>query len=213
LWQFKFACCPQFQEISTVVHQLSCFGVGFLLCLFTGSLFLCLAPFLWDKVSDPSASSLLSVCCDFLLFVFQFCRAAWLWVLLSGSGDGFCGPIPALLKAVAYHVPTIDPPAFPTICLLILCMEISFLPLLPSPVCFQHLAPSAMCYFSVHCLLFIFFFARGSVCQGGYADLSQGWLGEYYVTLGVHLFGLLIVSQAGLESASGMGQSPPVFSV
>jgi hypothetical protein len=36
-------------------------------------LFLCLAPFLWDKVSDLSASTLLSACCDGLLIVFQFC--------------------------------------------------------------------------------------------------------------------------------------------
>jgi hypothetical protein len=59
-------------EISSVAHQLSCFGVGFLLCLFTRGLFLCLTPFLWGKVSDLSAGPLLSVCCDGLLFVFQF---------------------------------------------------------------------------------------------------------------------------------------------
>jgi hypothetical protein len=28
---------------------------------------------------------------------------------------------------------------------------------------------------------------RGSVCPGGYAGLSQGWVGEYHVTIGVHL--------------------------
>jgi hypothetical protein len=44
------------------------FGVGFLLCLFTGGLFLCLAPFLWGKPGDLSATSLLSACCDGLLF-------------------------------------------------------------------------------------------------------------------------------------------------
>jgi hypothetical protein len=52
--QFKFACCPRVLEISSVVHQLSCFGVGFLLCLLTGGLFLCLTSFLWGKVSDLS---------------------------------------------------------------------------------------------------------------------------------------------------------------
>jgi hypothetical protein len=31
---------------------------------------LCLAPFLWGKVSDPSASPLLSACCDGLFFNF-----------------------------------------------------------------------------------------------------------------------------------------------
>jgi hypothetical protein len=36
-------------------------------------LFLCLAPFLWGKVNDLSASPLLSACCEGLLIVFQFC--------------------------------------------------------------------------------------------------------------------------------------------
>jgi hypothetical protein len=44
-----------------------------LLCWFTEGLFLCLAPFIWGKVSDPSAGSLLSACCDGLLIVVQFC--------------------------------------------------------------------------------------------------------------------------------------------
>jgi hypothetical protein len=73
VWQFEFIYCPQVLENSSVSHQLSCFGVGFLLCWFTGDLFLCLAPFLWGKVRDPSTSSLLSACCDGLLIVFQFC--------------------------------------------------------------------------------------------------------------------------------------------
>jgi hypothetical protein len=38
-----------------------------------------------------------------------------------------------------------------------------------------------------------------SVCPGSYADLSQEWLGEFCMMLGAHLFGLLNVSQAGLE--------------
>jgi hypothetical protein len=38
---------------------------------------------------------------------------------------------------------------------------------------------------------------RGSVCSGGYAGLSQGWLWESIVSL-------LDVSQAGLEWASGI---------
>jgi hypothetical protein len=48
--------------------------------------------------------------------------------------------------------------------------------------------------FSVPCLLFSFFVfvfvflqGRGSVCPGGYAGLSQGWLGEYCMMLGAHL--------------------------
>jgi hypothetical protein len=65
VWQFKFACCPQVLEMSSVAHQPSCFGVGFPLCWFTGGLFLCLAPFLWGKVSDPSASP----CCQCVMMV------------------------------------------------------------------------------------------------------------------------------------------------
>jgi hypothetical protein len=72
-WQFEFVYCPQVPKIIFVAHQLSCFGVGFLLCLFTGDLFLCLAPFLWGKFRDSSAASLLSVCYDGLLIVFQHC--------------------------------------------------------------------------------------------------------------------------------------------
>jgi hypothetical protein len=88
--------CPQVLENSSVAHQPSCFGVGFLLCWFTWGLFLCLAPFLWGKFSDPSASPLLSVCCASLLIMFQFCSVIWLWMLFTGSGDGFWGPLPAL---------------------------------------------------------------------------------------------------------------------
>jgi hypothetical protein len=73
VWQVKFVCWAQVLEISSVAHQLSCFGVGFLLCWFTGILFLCLIPFFWGKVSDPSADPLMPACCDDLLIVFQFC--------------------------------------------------------------------------------------------------------------------------------------------
>jgi hypothetical protein len=81
-----------------------------------------------------------------------------------------------------------------SLCLLKVCMEISFFPLSPSPVCFQQLCLSAMCLFSVPCFVQFFwflclflFFDGGSVCPGGFAGLSEWWLGEYHVTLGVHL--------------------------
>jgi hypothetical protein len=138
VWQFKFACCPQVLVISSVVHQLSCFGVGFSLSLFTGGLFLCLTPFLWGKIRDPS-------CCDGLLFVFQFCRAVWLWVLLIGSEDEHCGSLPAQLQAATYHSPTVGFPDFPVICLLIACVEISCLPLPPLQSDFSVSTPSALC--------------------------------------------------------------------
>jgi hypothetical protein len=53
--------------------------------------------------------------------------------------------------------------------------------------------------------LFIYFFGGESVCPGGYAGLSQGWLGEYHMMLGTHLFGLPKVSQASLEPVYGSG--------
>jgi hypothetical protein len=114
VWQFKFICCPQVPEISSVAHQLSCFGVGFSVCWFTGGLFICLTPFLWVKVSDhqPAPCFQLAVN-DGLLIVFKFCIVVWLWMLLSGSVDELCGVIPALFLAAAYHQPTVGPPAFP----------------------------------------------------------------------------------------------------
>jgi hypothetical protein len=84
--------CPHVLEISSVAHQLSCFEVELSLCWFIEGLFLCLARFLWDKVRDPSTSSLLSACYAGLLIVFQFCYVVWLWMLLTGSGDELCGP-------------------------------------------------------------------------------------------------------------------------
>jgi hypothetical protein len=48
--------------------------------LITGHLFLCLVPFLWDKVSDPTAGPLLSVCYDSLLIIFKFCSSLCLWI-------------------------------------------------------------------------------------------------------------------------------------
>jgi hypothetical protein len=76
-------------------------------------LFLFLTPFLWGKVSDPSAGPLLSACCDGLLIIFQFCSVILLWMLLTGSGDELCGPLPALFQAVAYLQPAVGPSAFP----------------------------------------------------------------------------------------------------
>jgi hypothetical protein len=105
---------PQVLEISSVAHQASCFGVGFSLYWFTGGLFLCLALFLWGKVSDPSVGLLLSACCESLLIVFQFCSVVWLWMLLTDSWDEFCGFLSALFQAAAYHPPTVGPSIFPT---------------------------------------------------------------------------------------------------
>jgi hypothetical protein len=79
-----------------------------------------------------AASSLLSVCCDGLLFIFQFCCVVWLCVLLTGSGDELCGPLPALFQTVADHMPALGPSAFPAF----VYMHISSLLLPSSPMCF-----------------------------------------------------------------------------
>jgi hypothetical protein len=54
-------------------------------------------------------------------------------------------------------------------------------------------------------LLFViqlfFFLGGGLSLPKGCASLSQGWLGEFCVMRGAHLFGLSNVLQAGLEPA------------
>jgi hypothetical protein len=67
---------------------------------------------------------------------------------------------------------------------------------------------SAACSFLVPCLLFSFvlfvcLWSRESVCPGAYAGISQEWLWEYHMPLVCSPVGLLDVSQAGLEPASG----------
>jgi hypothetical protein len=91
--------------------------------------------------------------------------------------------------------------------------------LAPLPFSSALTAPSLLCCVPVFSYLFIgqvfvvVVVVEGvSVCPGGYAGLSQEWLGEYCVMLGAHVFGLPKVSQAGLEPLGG-GGSPPVFSM
>jgi hypothetical protein len=83
---------------------------------------------------------------------------------------------------------------------LLLCALSIFIPLL-----------CASFQFIVYSVFFIF--PGGSVCQGGYAGLSQEWLGEYRTMLGAHLFCLPNVSQAGFDLVAGGSGSPPVFSM
>jgi hypothetical protein len=97
-------------EISSAAQQLSCFGIGFSLCWFTGGLFLCLSLFLWGKLSDLSANPCCVLWCS--MFVFQFFGVNWLWMLLTGSGDELFGPLSALFQAAAYHLPAVSPSAF-----------------------------------------------------------------------------------------------------
>jgi hypothetical protein len=84
---------------------------------------------------------------------------------LTGSGDAFCGPTPALFQAAAYHPPTVGLLAFPAVCLLKVYMEISSLFLPPSPVCFQPLLCASFQFIAYS----VFFFFTG-----GWYQSSQG---------------------------------------
>jgi hypothetical protein len=134
--------------------------------------------------------TLLSVCFDGLLIVFQFCRVVWLWMLLTGSGGELCGSLSAFFQAEAYHWSAVIPSAFPAF----VYWRFTSLLLPSSLVCLQHSASSAACVFSSLFIvqfwfLFLFFLVgQGSVCLGGYAFLSQRWLGEYHRMLGAHLW-------------------------
>jgi hypothetical protein len=173
----------QRSEISSVAHQPSCFALklAFAVLVYYGLVSLPCPLSLWQgqwSISGPLAFSELW----WFAVWFSVLRAVWLWVLLSGSGDELCGPLSALLHTWAYHPPAVGLPAFPAICLLIICVEITFLPLPPSLVCFQSSCP--LCCVLVFSLLFIvqiwFFFLHGgsawSVCPGAYAGFSQVWL-------------------------------------
>jgi hypothetical protein len=196
-------------ETSSVAYQLSCFEVGFSLCWFTGCLFLCLTPFLWGRFSDLSAGALLSVCCDSLLIVFQFCRVVWLLIFITSSGEEFCRPLPALFQAATNHHPAISLLAFPPfVYWKFVQRSVPCFPLFSGVLSVSHLLFCVLVFSS----LFVFFsFAWGSLCPGGYASLSQGLLGEYHMMLFTHLFALLNVSQAYLELVSGSNNSPLVF--
>jgi hypothetical protein len=101
VWQFKFECCPQVQEISSAVHYLPWFGGGFSPCLFTGI-------------------SILGVC-YFAPLPFSGAGSVFhqpplcLWVLLNGSGNELCDLLPALLCGVASCLPTLCLPTFPVL--------------------------------------------------------------------------------------------------
>jgi hypothetical protein len=184
-----------------------------LLHWFFGGLFLCLAPFLWGKVSGLSASPLLSVCCDTLLIVFQFCKVGWLCMLLTVSGDELCGPLPALFQAAAYHQPAVGPSAFPA------CVYWKFT--WRSPPChflFPRALPATPSLFCV--LVFIsllnvqdfgFFRRVNSVCSGRVCWLIPGMAGGIPCDAWCSPVGLPNVSQAGLKPASS-GAAALLFS-
>jgi hypothetical protein len=81
----------------------------------------------------------------------------------------------------------------------------------PSPMLSKH--PTLFSAYPFQFLFYysVFFVGQGSVCPGGSAGLSQGWLWKYHV--------LLICSPVGLHLPSRFGagvwwsRSPPGFSV
>jgi hypothetical protein len=100
--------------------------------------------------------------------VFQFCRAIWLWVLLTGSGDELCGPLPALFQAMAYHPPAVGPSSFLAICLLKFMWRLDPCPF-PLLWCTFSSCPPVLCASFQFIVYSVFFFLRGlSVCPGGY---------------------------------------------
>jgi hypothetical protein len=111
-------CCPLVQEIISVTYYLSCFGGGLLLCLFTGISKLGVYFFAPPPFSGAgSVFHLLPPLSMFdfsLQFVFQFCSIVWFRMLLSGSGDQLCDPLPSLLQGVAYRPPAVFT-AFPVL--------------------------------------------------------------------------------------------------
>jgi hypothetical protein len=115
------------------------------------------------------------------------------------------------ISGSTYHLLTVCTSAFPVTCLLKFSQRSG--PCSSTLLrCIFSIPPPLLCA----CFQFVVYsglFWGGSVCPVGYAGLSQGWLGQYHIMLGAHLFGLPNVSQAGLKLASGGGRCPPVFSV
>jgi hypothetical protein len=110
-------------------------------------------------MSYLSAGPLLSACCDGLLIIFQFCTVIFLWMLLTGSGDEFCGPLLALFQAVAYYPPAVTLLPFQSLFTEV-HMEINSLPLPSSLVHFQLPTP-LLCVsfqFLIYCSAFFGFF-------------------------------------------------------
>jgi hypothetical protein len=138
-------------------------------------------------------------------------------MLLINPGDEPYGLPPALLQAIAYFPPPVSLPAFPDICLLIICPKISSLPLPTSWVPFLGFSPlcCVLVFSSLFIVQFFHFFLQG---VGG-VSLSRGlcwfipgmaggipcdtWCSPVWSAE-------CLPSRFGASSGSG---SPPVFSV
>jgi hypothetical protein len=151
------------------------------------------------SVSQPLAVSMLWWFAD--CFLLLQCRL--IWMLLTGSGDELCGPLPALFQAAAYHLPAVGPSAFPVFIYWNFMRRSA--PCLPaSPMCLLHPTSSVVCSFSVPCLLFSFFFCGvGVSLPSGLCWFIPGVTGGIPCGAWCSPVGLWNVSQAGLESVSG----------
>jgi hypothetical protein len=85
------------------LHSTTCsaLGGGLSLYLFIESLVLRVYFFVLLPFFRAGLAFYTTLCCLFyynLLFIFQFCRAVWFWMLLSGSEDDVCDLLPSLLQ-------------------------------------------------------------------------------------------------------------------
>jgi hypothetical protein len=194
-------------RISSVAHQLSCLELSFHCAWLLGACFFA-SPLFPGQVQWSISWLLLSVCCDGLLIIFQFCSIIWLWVLLTGSGDELCGHyLPFFRQRLITHLLLALLPFQP-----LFTESLGKDQLLAPPLFSGALSVTLpFCCVLVFSNLFIVQFAllcfvlfcRGVTLPRGLCCLSQEYLGECHVTLGTQLFGLPNVSQAGLEPASG----------
>jgi hypothetical protein len=128
-------------------------------------------------------------------------------MLLTGSGDEFCGLLSALFQALAYHPPTVGPSAF-------LVFVYSKFAQRSAPChcpllwCAQSTPPSLLCVL-FSSLFIIQFFSFVLFCFAGWRSLYPGAMlvyprdscGSTTCSLFAHL--LVCVSQVGLEPGSG----------
>jgi hypothetical protein len=162
-------------RISSVAHQLSCFGVGFSLCLITGACFFASPPFSGARsvIRQPAP------CCQLAVMVF------WLFFNFAVLFDFGCCSLAQEMSFVNHYLPyfrrqliTAPPPHWQPSCLFN-CLftevhtEVSSL-LFPLLQCtFRVPAPSAMANFQF-VVYSVFFFAGGVNMPRGLCWFIEG---------------------------------------
>jgi hypothetical protein len=145
-------------------------------------------PFLRNKVRDLSSGSFLSVCYASLLIFFNFATSLdfGCWSLSQEmSFMDHCLPISGRGLSPVHCQPC----CLSNLCLLKVNMKIISLILSHSLVCSERPAPSAVCSFSVTCLLFSLFFlqGRGQSVLGAMLVYPRGSSGNTTCHLFAHL--------------------------